>query len=687
MGSPDGGWYDETPPKVVSSSPADKGVNVKAKKITIDFNEYIKLEDAQNKVIVSPPQLEQAEIKAAGKSIVIELQDTLKENTTYTVDFSDAISDNNEGNPMGQYTFSFSTGDHIDTLEVSGYCLNAEDLEPIKGVLVGLYPYDVADSVFHHEPMMRVSRSNAAGQFTIKGVAPGEYRAFALQDADGDYVFGQKSEMIGFSHEKIEPTWKPDTRQDTIWRDTLHIENILRVGYTHFLPDDITMLCFKEPQTTRVLLKTERNEPNKIGVYFTYGNDTLPRLRGLNFDIDDKFVLDASAKKDTLIYWIADTTLINKDSLQIEMTYLMTDTLDQLVEKVDTFEAIPKVSYERRMKAKQKEEEKMQKELEKKKKRGELTDSTTAQGAEPSVPKLPPLEFRMNASGSLEPLQRLLLTMPEPLARCDSSVLHMYQLVDSVRSELPIKLVQRSTMLYEIIPAEIYNSSMGNSSNSLSASQRPLQIWTPGQSLTLEIDSAAFQGIYGSVSGAKKEDIKVTTEDQYATLNLNISGIPNLSSFGPALPSTQEEGSGATEGPSSQLIVLLVDGSDKIVRHQVAEWAKGASTAKAKFQYLRPNKYYVRAYIDFNGNGEWDTGCYDQDLQAEPVFYYNDEIECKLKWTANREWNITGTPRFKQKPQQITKQKPEAAKKQRSLNLERAKKLGKEYLQGQGINL
>ena len=216
MGSPDGGWYDDTPPRVVSSSPANQGVNVKAKKITINFSEYIKLDDPQNKVVISPPQLEMPEIKAAGDRIIVELKDSLKANTTYTVDFGDAISDNNEGNPLGNYTFSFSTGDHIDTLEVSGYCLNAKDLEPIKGLMVGLYS-NFEDSLFHKEPMMRVSRTNGSGHFTIKGVAPGAYRCFALQDNDGDLVFGQKSEIIAFNNDSIKPSWKLDARPDTIW--------------------------------------------------------------------------------------------------------------------------------------------------------------------------------------------------------------------------------------------------------------------------------------------------------------------------------------------------------------------------------------------------------------------------------------------------------------------------------------
>ena len=173
-------------------------MNVKNRKVVIYFDEYIKVEDIQNKVIVSPPQLERADIKASGRRIVVDLKDSLKANTTYTIDFSDAITDNNEGNPMGNYTFSFSTGTQIDTLEVSGYVLNAENLEPMKGVLVGLYQ-NFADSVIHREPMMRVSRTNGSGRFTVKGVGPGAYRIYALQDADGDFLYGQKSE-IGRAH-------------------------------------------------------------------------------------------------------------------------------------------------------------------------------------------------------------------------------------------------------------------------------------------------------------------------------------------------------------------------------------------------------------------------------------------------------------------------------------------------------
>ena len=232
MGQPDGGWYDETPPYVVGASPAERGTNVKAKKMSIYFNEFIKIENPTENVVVSPPQLEMPEIKATGKRIIVELKDTLKANTTYTVDFSDAITDFTENNPLGNYTYSFSTGEHIDTMEVSGHVLEARNLEPVKGILVGLYD-NLSDTVFAHEPFMRVARTDSRGHFVIKGIANGTYRVYALNDMDGNYMFSQKSEKIAFSKETVTTTSKPDIRPDTIWRDSLYIDSIRQVPYTH----------------------------------------------------------------------------------------------------------------------------------------------------------------------------------------------------------------------------------------------------------------------------------------------------------------------------------------------------------------------------------------------------------------------------------------------------------------------
>ena len=630
MGSPDGGWYDDDPPSVIGATPEDKATNVKSKKITILFDEFIKLEDATNKVIVSPPQLEQPEIKASGKKIIVELQDTLKDNTTYTIDFSDAISDNNEGNPMGNYTYSFSTGEQIDTFEVSGYVLDASNLEPIKGIAVGLYD-DLADSAFKTKPLMRISRTDGSGHFVIKGVAPGTYRAYALQDADGDFRFTQKGEMIAFNHDTFEPSSKPDTRVDTVWRDSLHIDALLQKPYTHFLPDDITLLAFKQLQTDRTLLKTDRVEPNKISMYFTYGDSLLPQIKGLNFKADSAFIIETNEKRDTIHYWIRDTTLVNQDTLSMDITYHVTDTLGNLVLQTDSaVDIVPKVSYEKRMKEKAKEMEKWQKEQDKKKKREEKYDS---------IYPVKPLEPKFAVPASMIPGQKITVEMPTPLMHCDTSAVHLYSQIDSLwyDAECVFRPVENSIRQYEI-----------------------LADWKLGVEYSLEIDSAAFVDIYGLVSNPYKQGIKVKTLDEFSSLTLNISGV---------------------EAVDTTIIVQMLTSQDAVT--QEVRVRKG----KAEFKYVTPGKFYLRAFIDANGNGVWDTGDYDADRQAEAVYYYSKELECKEKWDVTESWNLTATPRFRQKPQAIVKQKPDQAKKLKNRNIERAKQLGIEYMKSKGINL
>ena len=620
MGSPDGGWFDDDPPVVIGSNPVDQSTNVSAKKITIYFDEFIKLEDATNKVIVSPPQLEMPEIKATGKRIVVELQDTLKENITYTIDFSDAISDNNEGNPLGNYTFSFSTGDRIDTMEVAGYVLDASNLEPIKGILVGLYE-DLADSAFKTKPMLRVSRSDSRGHFVIKGVAPGSYRTYALKDADGDFRFGQKSEMLAFNHEIYVPSSKPDVRIDTIWRDSLHIETFRQTPYTHFLPDDVTLLAFTHIQTERFLLKTERKDPEMFTMFFTYGHPDLPVIKGLNFNADSAFVIETREEQDTINYWLRDTTLVNQDTLRMELTYMMTDTLGNLVSQTDTLEVLSKIPYAKRQKELAKEIEKWQKEQERLKKREEPYDSIY-----PAMPLKPSVK----APQQIDPDKKIEIEMPTPLQRVDTTAIHLYSMIDSAWYEAPLTFrpIPHRLRFYEI-QAE----------------------WRPGIEYSLEIDSAAFEDIYGHVSEAYKQGLKVKSLDEYSTLNIKLSGIAD------SLP----------------LRVRLLNKSDAIVKDVLAK------DGVAKFEYVNPDTYYLSALVDTNGNGVWDTGDYDADRQAEAVYYYPREIEIKERWDVTQQWNLTTVPRYKQKPLAITKQKADAEKKLRNRNLDRARELGIEY--------
>lgn len=626
MGSPDGGWYDDDPPRVVSATPADQSTNVTTQKITILFDEFIKLEDPTQNVIVSPPQLEMPEIQAKGKRIVVELKDSLKPNTTYTIDFSDAISDNNEGNPMGNFTYTFSTGEQIDTFEVAGYVIDASNLEPVKGISVGLYN-NLADSVFRTEPLMRVSRTDASGHFVIKGVAPGEYRVYALQDADGDFKFTQKSEMIAFSHQTYKPSAGPDIRQDTIWRDTLHIDNILRVPYTHFYPDDVVMLAFQELQTDRYLLKQpDRTDADRIKLFFSYGNEQLPIIKGLNFDADSAFVVEHNAKKDSITYWLRDTTLINTDTLTLSMEYLITDSTGVLISQTDTIDVVAKTSYAKRQKEKQKEYESWQKEQEKRKKREEPYDS---------IYPVKPLEVKINVPQSLNPISKVFINIPTPLAKADTSAVHLYSQIDSLWYRAPFEVIRLDSVMgrFELL-AE----------------------WQPGTEYSLEVDSAAFVDIYGFVSDPIKQGIKARPLEELSSLVFRLSGVRDTG-----------------------IVVQLLDKDDKCLRQ-----LRVANDGEAAFFYLEPGNYYARAFVDRNGNDLWDTGNYDDDQQPEDVYYYSSEIECKANWDVTKQWNLTGKPRNQQKPGALVKQKDTKEKKQKkNRNAERARQLGIEYVQKQ----
>ena len=633
MGNPDGGWYDETPPKVLGATPADKATEVKAQKVKISFDEFVKIDNPTENVIVSPPQLQAPEIKAAGKSIEVKLLDSLKANTTYTIDFSDAISDNNEGNPLGNYTYSFSTGAEIDTMEVSGYVVAAENLEPVKGILVGLYA-NLADSAFEKQPMLRVSRTDSRGHFVIKGVKRGTYRVYALQDVDGNYQFNQKSEMIAFNHELIKPSVMDDTRQDTLWSDSLHIADIKRVEYAHFLPDNITLCAFHEVLTSRYLLSVTRNEANHFAVNFSYGNPKLPQIKGLNFNAHDAFIAIPNAKRDTIDYWLRDTALVNQDTLRMEMTYLMTDSAGQLVSQTDTLEVLSKQPYERRMKQLKATYEKWQKQQEKLKKKGEPYQT--------EMPR-PTLAIRMQNANEIDPEKRLQLQFETPISTIDTTKVHLYTKVDSLwyRANYQLQPAARRNAEGRFVRPDSLKYGMNYE---ISAD------WKPGQDYSFETDSTAFTDIYGAVTPKYKQGFKVKGDDEFGSLVITLTGLDG-----------------------QPCIVQLLDRNDKVIKEVAAEHQQ------AEFYYLKPETYYLRLFVDSNHNGIWDTGDYAKDRQPEAVYYYPGKIECKAKWDLTESWNPTSTPLYQQKPGAITKQKADKQKTIRRRNAERAKQMGLPY--------
>lgn len=485
IGRPDGGPLDETPPRFIGSTPAAGALNNTKTKVSLSFDEFIKLEKANEKVVISPPQVQQPEIKASGKKISVNLLDSLKPNTTYTIDFSDAIVDNNEGNPLGNFAFTFSTGSAIDTMEVSGTLLEASNLEPVKGMLVGMHS-NLSDTAFTKLPFDRVARTDSRGHFTIRGVAPGKYRIFGLMDADQNFVFSQKSEALAFNDSLVIPRWEERIRQDTTWVDSLTIDTVVERKYTYYLPDNVILRSFKEDLISQYLVKNERLTPEKFTLYFAAKADTLPVLKGLNFDERDAFIIEKNLTNDTIHYWVKDSLLYKQDTLSLSLNYLYTDTLNQLVPRTDTLNLVAKTV-----------KKAVDEPKKKKKKKGEEE--------EPEPTKF--LHVSTYIPSTMDVYDYISLSFDEPIASFDSAAIHLKQKVDTLWEDISFTFEQDSLNLRKY---NLYYE------------------WEPTREYEFSVDSTAFHGIYGLFTDKIKQNIKVRSLEEYGAIYFNVSGCDSI---------------------------------------------------------------------------------------------------------------------------------------------------------------
>ncbi len=483
MSRPGGGPRDETPPLFVKSTPAPGALNVSKQRVEIEFDEIIQVESPGEKVIVSPPQKDMPEIRASGRKVTVELKDSLLPNTTYTIDFSNSIVDNNEKNPLYSFAYSFSTGPTIDSLQVSGILLNASDLEPVTGMLVGLHS-NLDDSAFQKLPLERIASSDELGHFTIRNVAPGKYRLFALKDLNRDYKFDNPSEEIAFFDSIVVPTADVKLHVDTLWKDSVTIDTIIEYNHTHFYPNDILLTSFNEGFKSQYLDKTERTDRRRLNIYFTAPADSLPRLKPLNFESDDWAILERSPHNDSLQYWIKDSTIYNMDTLIFAAEYLRTDSLRELSLYNDTL----KFTMRRYKNTKKKEKKK------------EEGDSIEA-------PKIEFLQMSSKTSGSLDLYRPLRFSFAEPLQSYDRGKIHLEQKRDTLWIPVADSLV---TFQQDSIAIRDYTLSYK---------------WTPGESYRVVMDSTAFTNIYGLFTDDYTQEFKVKALEDYANLYIAITGV------------------------------------------------------------------------------------------------------------------------------------------------------------------
>ena len=597
-GGPQGGPRDTIPPKVEKESPLNGTLNFDAKRIEIHFDEYIQLGDIQKNVLISPPQQKAPEIKAIGKTLSVVFADPLIDSTTYTLDFGSAICDYNEKTPLNGYIYSFSTGDVIDSLAISGRVYNSANLDPVAGVLVGIH-INPADSALTTTPFIRITRTDEDGYFTIHNMRGGSYRLFALDDISRDYLY-QPGEALAYADSLITPYVERREVADTTWRDTLgidpqtkdtlftrQIDSISLVTKTFYLPDSLVLWYFAEEKQRHYFKGVYREEPHAFSLIFSAPQDSIPSILPLSPSQRDSMASDSAwvnwmdytlvqsnTSHDTLTFWLTDSLAIGQDSIYLEMTYLVSDSLYQLVPQRDTILAVY-----RRPRMSEKAWENLQRQKRERK-----------------------LELKSNASGKFEIYDTLHISSAYPLDSIKKEHIHLVHRVDSITTPVSFEL--------QIV-------------DSLKQRIQLVATLQPSESYHLTLDSAACYDIYGKCNDSTAFPIRLKSLDEYSSLLVKM-----------------------THFDERARIQLLND------KDQVLQELPALETG-TYFDHLAPTTYYLRLYLDLNADQRWTSGDWIAHRQPEPIYYFPSKLKLRANWDFEENFDHLAIPQAQSKPKAL----------------------------------
>ena len=595
QGSPTGGPRDETPPAAVESVPPNYSTQFTAKKIMITFDEFIVLENVNQELIVSPPMEEKPEVKLKKKTLVIQFEETLKENTTYTFNFGNAIKDLHEGNILVNFEYVFATGDVLDSMSVRGVIRVAEDLSfPEEPISIMLYN-NLSDTVPLTQIPLYVGRTADSGVFSINNLSPDNYKVFALKDGNNNFLFDLPNEEIAFLDTSLtvnadfarklledagmldtsyrspgngendssavvsgtETILKPDNPEDSpaLEPDSLALEadSLLDAG-----PDlnaiYIDLYLFTEESEVQYMVDNSREDRRKLELVFARPlTDTFQyRFLSPGPERPPERIEYFSPGKDSLIIWLADSMDFRLDTLVMEASYLVKDSanLDQL--KTDTINFIFKERRETR-------------------RRGNPEERPEE--------KLKISSLRNN--GTLELNQDLALTLDLPLQMINDSLIGFFRMEDSLEYPVPFETFKDTSSLYRgWIRCD----------------------WIPDTRYRLSLLPGAITSIYPVQHDSV--EIRFTTRDEeyYGQILLNLE---------------QVEG--------TVIVQLLND--DKIIRQEQV-----TSSGQLVFSYLSPREYRIKVIHDTNQNGKWDTGKYVEKKQPEAVEFLKGSVTVRSNW-------------------------------------------------------
>lgn len=578
VNSPSGGPRDKEKPVITKSNPPAGTVNFKGKEISISFNEYVVLDKINEKFMVSPPMKIKPKVFTRGKDVRIQFEEKLRENTTYTFYFQDAIRDLNEGNAINNYQFVLSTGSVIDSLSVTGNVYNSPNLDPPENTLVLLYSQMADSFVVKHLPDY-ITRAEANGEFRIDNVQPGAFRLFALKDADNSKNYNNRDEEFAFYPKpviitpsknylpipkdtvKTVPEKVPEKRATSPATDRRSGNVMPETGKPQFKPPvkgEFEMIMFQSEKRNHYLTSSKR----PLAYQMIYTLSLPPDSLGFSFSMPEitskNYYIENTRNHDTITVWLNDSSIYNRQQISTIVEFPFTDSLG--------FTSLKK-------------------------------DTITMRYLAPRAPRnrvVKRTPYKINygvRSGQVRPDMKIKITAPVPMKNPDTSRLKLYELVKEERVRIPYTIV-KDTM----------NSCICYMNTGLQA----------GKSYLFISDSAAFVSIYSDYSDSTGIKFSLMTPESFGKLTLKL------------------------KNHTGGMIIQLLDNSEKLLREKYIR-----EDEKIEFPLLEKGKYRVRAIFDLNGDGKWTTGEFEIHRQPEPVTYYPAEIEIKENWELSQDWDLS----------------------------------------------
>lgn len=590
IGSPTGGPKDSIPPEIIETTPPNftPGYQEEELNAYIRFNEYVQLKKMNEKFYVSPPVENDPDIELKGKGILIKFNNTPEENTTYNLHFGDAISDLNESNPFGNFSYIFSTKPYIDTLSIAGYVKDAFTHEAVPDVWVMAY-LDYNDSTPYLEKPSYIAKSDTAGFFSIEYICDSLYRIFAVNDQNNNLLFDLPNEPLAYLDSTIQPKARwievTDTLQfDSVLVDdetkkpidTLQIDTVIHNQMVEFTPRNLELFLFEEDTKKQYIIDYKRQHPWKCTMLFNrrLWNDSL-LIEPLNFSNSISAYTEICPTKDTVLYWIADTTISKLDTLHLTINYLRRDSTEKMQLVTDTLKMLV---------------DKM-KETETKK------GSSPKKGMKKKETNTKSLELKLNvkANQTFDLNKNIRIETDKPIRGLDTTRIVLYKMDDTIPRRQTYRFYQDSINMrlfylqYQFTEKEQYR---------------------------LLIDTMAFTDIMYFHNDSVQFDFKTQSNDQYAALKVKVE-VPKTGNY----------------------IFHLLDPGGNILQRKEKQVSED-EVYPLEYKYLKPDGYKLRIISDDNANGFWDTGNYLKNLQPERVYYYKTVIQLKASWENEIEWEL-----------------------------------------------